>query len=205
MPILNAASFLNSSTPTLVKQKVWYPLIELGISVDATTEQLESVETANAVVAEHGTNSGLASMELDEGEKIRGLLHLPSWFDRNHDLDIYVVFSSASVTALDDFEWLMLYEAISLDGTVPCVATVNDALDTVIPATTKGGTTADTMQQAGPGVIAGGTLDDDIEFLQIDLEADVADTAVDLFGILCHFTPKFYSGRQDEASAWANV
>jgi hypothetical protein len=98
----------------------------------------------------------------------------------------------------------MLYEEVPLDGTVAMGATVNNALDTVIPATTKGGTTADTTQENGPGVINGGTLAEATEFLHIDLEADVADTAVDLLGIKVEYTPKWYKGRQIESPEWQN-
>ena len=98
----------------------------------------------------------------------------------------------------------MTYEAIPLDGTVATVATINDVLDTIIPATTKGGTTADTMQLAGPGILNGGTLAENIEFLHIDIDPTVADVVFDFHGLLVEYTPKFYKGHIAESPAWQN-
>jgi len=147
--------------------------------------------------------SGATALEMIEGEEIKGIVAIPSKCDRNNKIRFKVIFSSASTTDADDFVFTLTAVGVAPNG-VDVITATPAALDTPIPATVKGAGAGNSIQAAGPGIMNGGTLADDDEFLILNLDATTADATVDLYGIQMEYTPKFYKGHIVEAPAWQN-
>jgi hypothetical protein len=188
---------LSANKIKMVKQTKFISYAQMGIVGDFVSMGVNG----DSVAEVNSSNMGGVLLDTD-GSSIAGLIQLPTECDRDNDIGIRVVFSSASTTAADKANWIVLYKALIPETTV--VEAAATALNTTIATDTIGDTTAHVLRQSPQGIINGGTLGDTVRYLIVDIEADDLDTALTFYGIELEFTPKFYKGRITEAPAWAN-
>lgn len=183
-----------------VRQTKFYSITEMN-GVLAT-----GVAAASAAsTAEVDTDKGAVALNMADDESVNLFLRLPTHVDRNQNIRFYVVFSSVSTTTGDDFDFTLEYKELAYDGTDTIIADPATALDTDIPATTKGGTTANTLQTAGPGILNGLTLAEATRVLLLQLTGTILDAAADIYGIEIEYTWKQYKGaRAGEDPVWQN-
>lgn len=189
---------LSANKIKMVKQSEFISYAQMGIVGDFVSMGVNG----DSVAEVNDANLGGVLLDTD-GSSIAGLVRIPSWCDRENDISIKVVWSTASTTDADVVNWIILYKALTPGTDV--VEAAATALDTAVAADTVGATDAHAIQYSPAGVILGGTLDDADRFLILDIELDDLDTACTFYGVELEFTPKFYKGRVQEAPAWQNV
>ena len=190
---------LSANKIKMCRQKDFIPIRSLLLGAAGADTSMIDV---GATYLEVGT-SGIGALEMASGEEVKGMISIPNNWDRNNKLRFKVIFSSASTTDADVFAYTLTAVPIAPDN-VDVVTATPVALDTAIASGTKGTGAGNSLQASATGIMNGGTIGDDDEFLILNLEAVTATTAADVYGISIEYTPKFYKGHIVEAPAFQN-
>ena len=117
---------------------------------------------------------------------------IPNDLNQRHPVNFQVVYSSASATAADDRQWVILYDTIA-QGAALALGTT--ALDTAIAATTDNGV-ANALQLSPTGVMDGNTITEaevsafTLLSINLVLLLDDASEEMNMYGLYIDYMPK---------------
>ena len=184
----------------MVRQRTFLPVQSHGGFLGSAETGLVDAGVTQAEVAAAGYGAAVFA----SGEQFCWFNLIPNDWDRDNNLYIRVVFTSASTTAADDFLFTCLYDAIvpNNDDVIILPAT---ALDTIIPGDTTGtDATGDALKITEPGIINGGSIGNTATYIAFVIDATTADAVPEVFGLEIEYTPKLYKGHVIQAPAWQN-
>jgi hypothetical protein len=175
-----------------------------GITGVTGVQPPASVGAGAPVFAEIST-FGISGVTMTAGDVVAHMMAIPGHWDKDHPSRIRVVYSTASTTAADKHDWIVLYTGITPEVT-ELIAPAT-ALDTAIALDDLDSGTAHTIQASAWGVWNAGTLTAANEFLSFSVELDATDAAevISLYGVQLEFTPKMtrdYGTPQREGEPW---
>ena len=191
---------LSANKLKTVRQRTFLPVQAHGGFLGSAETGLVDAGVTQAEVAAAGYGAAVFAA----GEQFCWFNLIPNDWDRNHNLYVSVVFTSASTTAADDFLFTCLYDAIvpNNDDVIILPAT---ALDTIIPGDTTGtDATGDALKTTEPGIINGGTIAEAARYIAFVIDATTADAVPEVFGLEIEYTPKWYKGYKGESPAFQN-
>lgn len=141
--------------------------------------------------AEAGALSAVG-LHMDADDEHDWFWIIPRDLNPLHEIGFRVRYSSASSTAADNHDWILLYDVIAEDAALALGTT---ALDTAIASDTDNGT-ADAWQDSPRGVLNGNSITEDnvtnsdLLALNLELGVDDASEEMNMYGLLIDYVPK---------------
>lgn len=154
-----------------------------------------STGVGDAPEAEAGSLSAVG-LHMDAADEHDFWWTIPNNVNHLHPIGFKVRYSSASSTAADDREWIILYDIISENAALAIGTT---ALDTTIAAALDNGT-ANAWQESPRGILNGSTISEanvaamDIMAVNLELQLDDASEEMNMYGIIIDYMPKDFEG-----------
>lgn len=154
-----------------------------------------STGVGDAPEAEASTLSAVG-LHMDANDEHDWFWPLPLDLNWLHPIGFRVRYSSASATAADDRQWIVLYDIIAENAAIAIGTT---ALTTAIAAETDSGV-AEGWQYSPRGELAGQTLTKtDVEnghimAINLELGLDDASEEMNMYSIVIDYVPKRYQG-----------
>ncbi len=121
---------------------------------------------------------------------------IPRDLNHMHEIGFRVRYSTASATAADDRQWVILYDVIAEDA---AIALGTNALSTAIAAAKDNGT-ANAWQDSPRGILDGQTITEanviaqDLLAINLVLLLDDATEEMNMYGLMFDYMPKRYQG-----------
>jgi len=154
-----------------------------------------STGVGDAPEAEAGALSAVG-LHMDADDEHDWFWTIPNDLNHLHPIGFKVRYSSASATAADDRQWIILYDIISEDSALAIGTT---ALSTAIAAELDNGT-ADAWQESPRGILNGSVVSEanvaamDIMAINLELGIDDASEEMNMYGIIIDYVPKTFEG-----------
>ena len=158
-----------------------------GVSASTGVGDAEEAEAASL---------SAVGLDMEVGQEHDWFWVIPRDLNRTHPINFRVRYSTASVTAADDLEWILLYDVIAEDSAIALGTT---ALSTAIAAETDTGT-ANAWVDSPAGTLNGNILTKSNvtsqDIMALNLELDVVDTVLEMqmYGLVIDYVPKRYQG-----------
>ena len=181
------------STRRQKERRIFIPYTEWGIISVATASNVSnavetiliSAKTAGVIVSEVST-FGFTGLQMSTDADTVDHIWFPDYeMDYAGAINFRVHYTTASTTAADTVNWILLYGAISgVESTVEALAVAATALDTTIASDTVATTTALVPRRSEWGTINAGTLTEgDIITLNLEMDASAASEEILFLGL----------------------
>lgn len=150
-----------------------------------------------AAPEEEAASLSAVGLDMEVGEEHDWFWVIPRDMNRVHPINFRVRYSTASSTAADDLEWILLYDIIAEDSAIALGTT---ALSAPIAAETDTGV-ANAWTDSNVGTLNGNTLTEtnvtNQEIMALNLELDVVDMSLEMqmYGLMIDYVPKRYQGQ----------
>jgi len=131
-------------------------------------------------------------LHMDANDEHDWFWHIPYDLNWTQEIGFRVKYSSASATAADDRQWILLYDTLDEDDAIAIGTT---ALSTAIAAEKDNGT-ADAWQYSPRGILNGNVItktqvaNGSILALNLELGLDDASEEMNMYGIVIDYMPK---------------
>lgn len=176
----------------IVKQVDKFPWSRLGGFIRGATTLVAAHDATVPVTPYAGTDANFSTPKLTLAKTYRGLLILPSYWDRKNDLEIAVSASVDSPTGGTTITPKVTYNLLK-DGEALLTTALTD-LDVPIPQVVfPAGVSNNTYIKSGFGLIRGGTLLKDHIAMQVEITNEQsASGALGPIELIVQYTPNFW-------------
>ena len=187
----------------MTRQHRFYPWSRL-MSLRPGTTNLELASSGGVEITEIDGITVVAPLLDNDTKRMTGNLMIPSHWDRQNKIRIYIVYSNAATTS-GTVQFDLFDQVVSETGTIPAsVPSVANYVGGTPPAARTVPANANSMDEFGPFIFPNDYLADTALLWKFAIQSVAGSIATARpIGIRVEFSPKFYKGRKSESPEYS--